>query len=393
MSVDRCKKFRQRALDHCFIFSVDDPAAMLARLDLARGVAGLHWVQETLGIGPDASFVSAAHFTVFRRARTRAAGFAYGGRMQWSGDIVPLKLKPNACGVLVAGLPYRPDQGKLRRGYGELVRETVCLEGVPLEWDLGRGNHFLNIYKVGSPELTNGFEYLAMLHTSGREVLGENPLGPGLYPDLSPSLAARARKMKTPWGGMPCLLGDDARAYHEYYRLVDNFAKRRRSLLVGLLFDRAEVLFNETHLGYEGPGNFLSGCYGYPDSARARPWYPLTLGPERTAWLIRPLQVYRPELWTASGLGERAELFGLSHRLAAANILPHGGGYRLKGMNGLKDFFDPDGPVRHFRPWSRLLRFSPLLPLAPRGEDVLDLVLAQGAGQAASALVPVSSLG
>ena len=102
-----------RARDRCFFLDLDDAAARLCRANMPHGIAKIHCLQEALGLPPDACYVSTPDSTVTRNLDRWASGFGYGGAVLWSGDLIPLELKPNFCGMLAAGLPAAPDVAAL----------------------------------------------------------------------------------------------------------------------------------------------------------------------------------------------------------------------------------------------------------------------------------------
>ena len=100
--IDRLERARRR----CFFIDVDDSGARLCRASMPFGIAKVHWIQEQLGLEPDACYISTPDSTITRNRERWASGFGYGGAVEWSGPVMPLELKPNCCGMAVVGLGY-----------------------------------------------------------------------------------------------------------------------------------------------------------------------------------------------------------------------------------------------------------------------------------------------
>lgn len=376
-----------RAQQRCFFFDVDDAAARLCRANVAFGLAKIHWLQEKLGTEPDATYVSTPDSTVTRNIDRWTSGFGYGGVFEWSGRMMPLELKPNCCGMLAAGLDEVPSIEEVTRTIARLAETTLTVDGVAAQWDMHRGNHFINLYRVEDPSVTGGHPYLVIMHSSGSEFRGPNPRGPGLYMNAGgEGLAAIAERWETPFGPIAFLRSDAADDYVAYVAMVDGFAKARREAYVRAIFgDAADVLFNETHQGMDGPGRMLLGCYS-TTSLRA-PWVPMTLRPDLPAYLIAPNEVYGEEAIERAGVRVQVAAQGCEARVKGALVLPHGGGYAFPGLEGMSLEVQAQGAVRRFRfgqgPWVEHVRG---LPYAYRANEVVERLTELGAGRVVTEL-------
>ncbi len=383
-SQERLERARQR----CFFFDVDDAAARLCRANVAFGLAKIHWLQEKLGIEPDATYVSTPDSTVTRNIDRWTSGFGYGGVFQWSGRVMPLELKPNCCGMLAAGLEEVSSVEEVTRTVARLAETTLRVDGVAAQWDMHRGNHFINLYRVGDPSATSGHPYLVIMHSSGSEFRGPNLRGPGLYMSVAgEGLAAIAERWDTPFGPIAFLRDDAADDYVAYVAMVDAFAKARREAYVRAIFgDVAHVLFNETHQGLDGAGRMLLGCYS-TTSLRAA-WVPMTLRPDLPAYLIAPDEVYGEAALDRAGVRAQAVGQGCVERVKGASVLPHGGGYAFPAFEGMDVEVRAEGAVRRFRfggegEWVEHVRG---LPYAYRANEVVDRLTGLGAGRVVTEL-------
>jgi hypothetical protein len=385
----------EEARRRCFFLDLDDAGARLCRANMPYGIAKIHWMQRQLGHEPDATYISTPDSTVTRNIDRWASGFGYGGAIQWSGDFFPLELKPNCCGMLVAGLDTLPDLDALEREVARLSETTIEVGLIQAHWDMHRGNHFLNVYSVSDPEITSGHRHVAIMHSSGSELRGPNPHGPGLYlvgRSSGSALHDRIEGMRTPFGTAYLLRGEAAGIYTDYAGRVERFARRRREAYARTLFgDDVSILFNETHQGLDGRGRMLLGCY----ASGALPWVPVTLRPDLPAYLVAPGTIYARQALEREGLLERAEAGGCLDRLLDAGLLPHGGGYSYPAMDGTTVEVSEDDRRgrRRFRlgdgEWFADVRG---LPFSYRGEEVVRRIEEIGSGRVAARLALVKRL-
>ena len=87
-----------RAADHIFSTGLRDGGTQLCRANMKYGLAKIHWVQEQLGLKPDATFISTPDMTITRNAARWKSGFGYGGKISWgdgNDELVILNVKPN----------------------------------------------------------------------------------------------------------------------------------------------------------------------------------------------------------------------------------------------------------------------------------------------------------
>jgi hypothetical protein len=349
----------ERAREHCFMAGVGDVGEGLCAANMPFGLAKIQWLQAELGLPRDASFIGAPDATVTRNTRRWVQGFGYGGRIQWTGDFAVLDIKSNACGMIVAALEDPPPTELIRERAKQLEREPLLVQGVEVEFDLGEGNHFLDLCDVretyaGATEQAATY---AVIHSSGHEHRVRSPRGPGIYYDESQELARRTEIFETPWGPLHVLRGEQAREWYETYAWCQEFALARREALARALLGPLTVVCNRTHQGLLAINDAILGCYCFDEADLARgQLFPLTLSPELPVYLVAPLPNFDQGVLEAIGLAERAERHGLLDRLGRANLLPHGGGYsysqfsQVRGVreDGARRFFElvrPDGSV------------------------------------------------
>ena len=274
---------------------LNDLSARLGLANLPYGLAKIRYVQEQLGIEPDARFEATPDFSVTRNRSRWKAGFAYGGILRWAGDLVILDLKPNACGMLVGA--YDCDtiydvSNRIKQG----LPEALELSHGVARWDFDFSNHFFQIYRCRDSRVTglNRYDCVFVLHGSGKEFRHR------LYydhPDFT--FARQVQVRETPWGPLRCLTGQAAVDYQAGFMEVEAFSKERREAFARTAFGNFRVIANTTHQGLVEPGKMLLGAV---DANQGEP-VPFTLREELPAFLLT---------------SERGRV-----------ALPHGGGYVL----------------------------------------------------------------
>ena len=325
---DRAERLK-RAAAHIFGTGMNDSGTKLCVANMEYGLAKIHYVQERLGVAPTATFIGTPDMTVSRNAARWANGFGYGGKLAWgTGDdeLVILDTKPNACGMLVGGLSSVPAVTELIERAQKLKRESVEIDGVPIQWDFRSSNHFIDVFRVEAPAEEELPEFAFISHFAAEELRGATDKGRGLYYDASPELMEIAEVIETPFGPCRILTGERAREYYEFYQYVDGLSKQKRVLAAERLFGEFELLANETHQGLLNQNELVLGCHPVPPDASAA-LYPLALRADLPAYLVRGIPNFTPEQIEALGFRQRAVDLGVYDRLTEANVVPHGGGY------------------------------------------------------------------
>jgi hypothetical protein len=394
----------ERAREHCFFAGVGDIGMALCEAIAPYGVAKIHWVQEALGLSPDAMFVGAPDATVTRNVARWRQGFGYGGVWSWSGDFAVLDLKNNACGMLVGALPEAPARDELRAIAARIEKTGLELDGIALDYDLHESNHFVDVLKVkprpGDEPPPGGAETFFIMHSSGHEHRAGSPYGPGLYWDESEALRQAARVFETPWGTLRVLEGEEARRFHHGYRQIQAFNHRRREAFAKALFGDFTVIANETHQGLvRGLGTANLGCYTYdPGSLDERGLttglYPLTMSATLPCYLVRGKKNFDAATLERLGFGERAERHGLSARLADVNLLPHGGGYDYPEFARVSGVIERGPDQRRFvlerkSGGQHEIEFPRELPYSYRGLEIRERLEALGLGKLVLELEPL----
>ncbi|MBN2535493.1 MAG: hypothetical protein JXB88_21620 [Spirochaetales bacterium] len=321
----------KQAKDHCFFIGLNDSGADLCKANSVYGMAGIHAIQESLGMKPDATFITTPDMTITRNVTRWNSGFGYGGKITWgdgSRELIILNIKPNACGMLVGGLEVLPKVDKIIEKIHKLASETICIDGVEVTWDFYKSNHFIDLFLIKQMTKldTDLPPYAFIIHGSASEFSGDNKLGFGLYFDKSTQLKDMAEKIETPIGPYHILTGKNAEQYFKRYKYVEDFAKRKKAYAAKKIFGDYLQISNECHQGLFNMNQVLLGCNHLKQDDTL---FPLTLRGDLPAYLVKGLPSLSPECINSMGFETRAKSTGVYDQLLNSNIFPHGGGYNL----------------------------------------------------------------
>ncbi len=323
-----------RAADHIFSTGLRDGGTQLCRANMKYGLAKIHWVQEQLGVKSDATFISTPDMTITRNAARWQSGFGYGGKISWgdgNNELIILNVKPNTCGMMVGGLDRLPEVSELVHKLEDMKDRKDQIDGIDLQWDFHISNHFIDLFWVKPVSEVQLSEYVFIIHSSARELTGDNRMGFGLYYDGSQQLAEMAEMLDTPFGPLNILTDSRAREYYEFHCYAEEFSKRKRALAAELLFGEFQYISNEVHQRLASMNEILLGCHLLPEED-PECILPLVLRADLPAYLVKG----RPNLGDAEieslGFTQRSERLGVSERLRKANIIPHGAGYNFPNL-------------------------------------------------------------
>jgi hypothetical protein len=393
--MDDREKLLKRAERFIFATGPRDCGQSLCVANMRYGLAKIHYLQQQSGLPADATFIGAPDMTVTRNLNRWNSGFGYGGKLTWGDgaqELMILDIKPNCCGMLVGGLDHLPDYNLLIERLDRLKHDETYLDGVKINWDFDKSNHFIDVFQVRALADVPLPEYAFIIHCAGSELRGETSLGEGLYWDASPSLLARAEIMATPFGDLRVLTGQKAVEYHRFYQVVEDFTLRRRALAAERLFGDYELIANQTHQGLTGMNEAILGTHQVVEDRKTL--YPMALRGDIPAYLLLGKSNFNEEILENYGFEKRAKALSVYDRLRQANILPHGGGYDFPHMIGVKKVVEIDGG-RYFEIdlasdyGYQLISNVRDIPFDYRGKAVILRTLELGLGELAAKLVPL----
>lgn len=340
------EEYLSRAKDHLFMTGVNDNGMKLCAANMVYGIAKIHFLQEKLGLKADATFISTPDATITRNAERWNNGFGYGGKIEWGDgtlELMVLDLLPNACGMLVGGLEELPQIETLIDKVSTISVKSydIKVNGIKVVWDFGKGNHFIDVFKVRDiMGMENFLPYIFIIHGAGDELRDDNPKGYGLYYHRSKRLENIAEKIDTPFGKIRFLTGKEASDYYEQYKFVDDFSKRRRIEFAKRLFGDFKIISNETHQGLADINTMLLGCHLIKDN---KILLPIALRGDLPAYLVYGKPSFTKEQIDNLGFEKRAKKLDLTKRLRNANVVPHGGGYHFPDILSVLKVIENNG--------------------------------------------------
>ena len=392
-----------------FIFStaLDDSASKLCQLNFQYGLAKMHLVQEFEGLNPNTSFIAAPDCTITRNIHRWRNGIGYGGKITWGeGDdpIVFIDTMPNACGMLLGSLEEVPDPIELIQSVHDMNEEDnqVEIEGIPIHWNFGSGNHFINIFEIiPNPAVSSSMDlpqFSFVMHSSPSELKSDiNHQIMGLYLSESKVLQEICKVLDTPFGTINYLTEQEAEDYFQFYKWADNFGKKRRHLAGTLLFgDDFQVIAHTSHQGMIHKNETALGSHVF--NPNENELFPLTLRADLPCYLMKGIPNFTEEAMESLNFSERARKYGIEERIKNANILPHGGGYTFPHIIAVPEIFETVDKRRYFSVdlgtgIGTMMFESPReLQFAYRGRTVVIQTVDLGLGEIVARMQPLVAL-
>jgi hypothetical protein len=363
----------------------------------------MHLVQEQLGFEPTATFIAAPDCTISRNLERWRSGIGYGGKITWGDGKEPLVFidtMPNACGMLVGSLDEIPDPIELIQRIHDMNAHSgdVEIDGIPIHWNYGRGNHFINVFEVfPNPAVARSSDlpqYSFIVHSSPAELKSDdNNKNLGLYYHKSENLRFFSETLETPFGDVHYLVGANALKYYEFYQWAKEFGRKRRQLAGELLFgDNCEVITDKTHQGMLHLNEVALGCHVFNDSENEL--FPLTLRSDLPCYLMKGFPNFTEEAMETLNFKARSNEFGLGDRLKNANILPHGGGYNFPHIVAIPEIFETVEKRRYFSVdlgtgiGTQIFETPRELEFSYRGRNVVVQTIDLGLGEIVARMVP-----
>ncbi|MBW2992147.1 hypothetical protein KY345_02925 [Candidatus Woesearchaeota archaeon] len=319
----------KKAEQYHFSTGVEDACTKIAKANMKFGLAKLHWVQHSLGLEPNATFISSPDETITRNVARWEQGISYGGKITWGNGkekLMILDVKPNACGMLVGGLGHIPEPRDIIRRTENMEHEKHYINDIKVKWDFYKGNHFIDFFEVKPLRNVKVPKYAVILHAGCPEFKGENYHGTGLYWNQSNLLQQIMVEVQTPFGKLRLLEGEDALEYYRHFRVAEDFAKKRRELAYRLLMDGRNVITNKTHQGLTSINEIMLGCHNI---RLKNDIFPISIRADLPSYLFRGKFNLTKDKIEELGFTQRSIELGVYKRLRKANIMPHGGGYRF----------------------------------------------------------------
>lgn len=396
-------KLLERAKKFIFSTALPDSASKLCRLNFRYGLAKMHLVQERLGMDPTTSFIAAPDCTISRNLHRWRNGIGYGGKITWGDGKEPLifvDTMPNACGMLVGSLDEIPDPIELIQRLHDMNESSgeFKIDGIPIHWNYGTGNHFINVFELfPNPAVSDSIDlpqYAFIVHSSPAELKDDNNnRNLGMYYHMSENLRFFSDTLETPFGDVHYLVGGNALNYYDFYKWANEFGRKRRYLTGELLFGKNfKLVTDKTHQGMTHMNEVALGCHVFNNSEKEL--FPLTLRADLPCYLMKGVPNIHEEAMEKLNFTGRSTKYGLDERLKTANILPHGGGYTFPHIISVPEIFETVEKRRYFSVdlgtgIGTLIFETPReLEFAYRGRNVLVQTIDLGLGEIVARMIP-----
>ncbi|MHA1975114.1 MAG: hypothetical protein ACTSW1_19165 [Candidatus Hodarchaeales archaeon] len=321
------------ARNEIYSYSSNDLTCQLAKEVMTIGLAKIKYLYRSLGedqnepiviFGPDGG--------VTRNKERFDEGVGYGCIVATKKFIFPSLLHPNGCGY---GLYKIHELPTLEEMFGRLKR--LRTKGVPIEdkkgiWDVMKSNHFIDI--------------LTLDESSTQNSPFDNWLTPGYYVLIHSSQQTEKMKLSywrqeeftsvdSPLGKVQGLPKEKAQEYLEFFLEMEKYSQNKRDSIAKEVFgeNNIEVIANPTHQGYYKEREYFIMRLGLSDSTvksgeKKLNLFPMGFNGYSYIYLYQGLPNVKEEHWSINQL-ERAQRLGHKNFLRKANIIPHGGGYKL----------------------------------------------------------------
>ena len=294
--------------------------------------------------------------------------------------------------MIVGGLEELPDIESLIKKLHELETSAIEVDGVKVNWDFYKSNHFIDVFRV-KPVVKldqNLPPYAFIIHGSADELRGDNESGFGIYYDKSEQLREMTEPVDTPFGEFHIITGSSTKKYFERYQHAENHSKKKRRIAAELLFGKFIEISNETHQGLINMNEIVLGCHYLNNQTTL---FPLTLRADLPAYLVKGNPNLSSESIELLGFEKRAKSLGVYYRLLNADIFPHGGGYVLPDTLTVNKVIEVDGK-RYFEVelqndrGKKIISEVRELPYEYRGRKVVLRALEIGSIEIAVKLIP-----
>lgn len=292
-----------RARQQILVSELNDTSARLAIRNLQHGMAKIIYVMDEIDPKSNINFYGSLDFTITKSEERWGAGFAYGGLIDISTNerIIFPEIRPNSCGTIVGSL--REDISE-----NEVISriEKVQIDSGTSNWDYGRKNHFINLYRSKQTG-----KQVFIIHGCPSRLKSDGDHGEGLYLERSKYWKENSETINTPVGDIVVLLEDKADKYWNNYQRYEQYSKDERSLIAQKIFGDFTLICNESHEGMRSMHQYILGCHAALEYSEV---FPIMTTIGKPAYLV--------------GIDEISEINNVTpHGIKA--LIPHGTGYDL----------------------------------------------------------------
>lgn len=311
---------------YLFSLGMNDPAEKVGRINAVLYLAKIHYIQEKLGYEPRAMFIGAPDFSFQTSPHKFHASVPEGGKIIWgdgSYELIFGEMEFDFCGMLVGAVEKNPSLGEILDILHKIKEKNLEIDGRKIDLrNFSPGSHFLNLYEVENYEALDLPRVVAVLHTSSNE----------MHDPLIEFVRERAEEMHTPFGKSYVLRDDDALEYKRRCEYASDFSRRKRELLFEEIFGHNEIIANHNHYELIGLNEGIIGCNVISKEGEV---FVIALDDGLPAYLCKGKMNISPAKIREIVSSPKIIDGWAYEELKKANILPHGGGHKLIGVDGV----------------------------------------------------------
>lgn len=305
-----------------FSLGLKDVSEEIGKENAKWFMANIHSIQEKLGYKKQAMVVGTPSFTFQTSSAKFRKGIPEGVIFMWgdnTNDFILADLEFDFCGFLIGTVENNLGLEGVLDSLYRIRKKRYEIDNVTVEksffWP---GSHFLKIFTVKDYETLDLLKYMVVLHTSSNIMRNQ----------LKKFVQERSTEIETNFGKSHILLGKDAREYMKLGRYASDFSKRKRELLFKDIFNGVTIA-NRNHCDLIGLNEAIIGC----DIVKEGEISVISL--TNRAYLVKGKKNLSPEK-IKEYFGSRTIEGWAYDYLLNLNIVPHGGGHTLPGVNHLE---------------------------------------------------------
>jgi len=314
-----------------YSWATNDLTCLLAMEVMSIGYTKMKLFYDDLGEDPEDLIVIFGPDGSTTRNKTRFdEGVGYGCVIATKKYIFPSLLHPNACGFGLYRIDELPNRESLIKKLNHMKMHGVPIGDKRGKWDVWKSNHFIDLLQLDH-----------LYYDTYQKILL-----PGKYVLIHSSQQTEKNKLsywepndfitiETPLGKAAGLEGKSASEYLEYFKSVEQYSKAKRTSIANELFGEENVycVSNPTHQGYFVEGEYYVmrlGLYNTQSKSGSSnlSLFPLGFNGYSSIYLYEGLENIKDQFWNQKEIDKAKELNHLNF-IRRANIMPHGGGYKL----------------------------------------------------------------
>ncbi len=321
---EKMEKWLKEAQKRIFSIAAGDRVSFIASAIVQVGFGKILYAANELGVDIEKSkpyiFFAPDGTCSYNEIRIKR-GFTYGCifKADFEGLIGTNNSMPNGCGYSLYELKDWNDDETLIRTLNK-IKQNITEEQAK---ELGKGNHFIAVYKVLDAISGEDTERrMVLLHCSGHD-LSKKPL---YFFDWLEETDG-CHKVKTPHGDIYLLESEAKKRYIKEFEKLDKYNKEARVNVMKELFKNSsyELVSSITHQGL-----YNNGSYHFLGIQKSEKLIPIAFNAEEGGIVVKTKRNLSKQFIDQWEQGTRVKELGYEKEFRELNFTPHGGGYEFK---------------------------------------------------------------